>query len=207
MAELGEDRVAPHSPANPRVTGQNRQWNRDNVRDLKDNLKKAHDAIKKNLNTKSRWNGNIRVGKASGQSVQKGRAAATKEYSCSISVADEYLKYSAKDQANLVYHEMAHSFSRGLNPASMRAYGPIEEAAIEGYTRALLAQPNSWAYSKWVRSMETLRKEAGVVNKVGWYSDLIKTPLPKRIAWLSNASGRPEWTSGGVRGIRTMFGM
>jgi len=213
MSELSEARPAPHSPSNPRVLGgrsrfSDQAWSDESLDNLKNSLTDAYAQIKRDTGLQTRWNGTIRVGQASGESVQAGRAAATKEWSCSISVADEWRAYSETDQTLTAVHEIAHSVSKGLTESAMRGYGPLEEATAEGYARALLGHPTGWAYNKWVKSMETLRKEAGVADPLTWYRTLLKTPVNKRLAYLEKVTGRTEW--GGARGagsLRRMFDM
>lgn len=193
MIELIEQTLAPQTPSNPRVVGSTARWSKQQVRDLKDMMKGQHDLIAQDTGLTSKWNGTIRVGNASsaGPGSSNATAVGVKEWSCSISISDEWLAYGQDQQSLVTIHELAHSFSVGSTESAFRQFAGIEEATVEGYARTFMGMSgrvNAWAYQKWTSAMYNLAYDSKYLPE-DWFRELLGVPLKQRLRWMAGKSG------------------
>lgn len=195
----------PASPANPTTIGTDTsRLTQAHVDDIEKSLAEWHKTIGDDLGVESRWSGTVRVGNEVSDEIVKSNSAAVKEWSCQISISERYARWSEIERQRIMAHEMAHSYSQGLDFYTFQTWAPFDEAVAEAYARHLVLQrfglpaygPGgqfnrvSNCYQRWVGQMELWRLRSATygTNAAGkeFYKQLLKTPLEKRAKWIAD---------------------
>ena len=152
----------------------------------------------------SRWNGGVLIlAEASGEARMAGLLSrvpyfAKKEWSCGITVVESVLADDRRWRSLL--HEVLHSISVGLNQPNYERYALWEEAVVESLQRiyrpllfgrlGLVIEETQftpteavWRYNRALEALGRVAAERPEVPVQEFLEDLLRTPLPDRLAF------------------------